>query len=80
MNIDETKKVKEYFYKEVLDFDESTILSPNLNGDKENGKICKSTVEINDFSDFCKRNSITANGLFLASVSLALNKFNFSEN
>ena len=41
MNIDETKKVKEYFYKEVLDFDESTILSPNLNGDKENGKICK---------------------------------------
>ncbi len=79
MNIDETKKVKEYFYKEVLDFDESTILSPNLNGDKENGKICKSTVEINDFSDFCKRNSITANGLFLASVSLALNKFNFSD-
>lgn len=63
MNIDETKDV-EYFYKKVLDFDESTILSPNLNGDKENGEICKSAVEINDFSDFCKRNSITENDLF----------------
>ena len=69
---------REYFENKIGNFDESTVLIPNANGEKENGKIIKTRFEIDktDFSKFCKYKFISMNTLFLASVILTLNKFN----
>ena len=61
-------------------FDESTFIAPNKNGEKEKGKIDKIEYEIKKESliEFIKNNSIAIQELFLAGLSLTLNKFNFS--
>ena len=81
MTIEDVKKFKEYFYKKIADFDESTMITPNINGEKETGKPKKATLEIKkeDLNDFLKNNEITLNTLCLASTILALNKFNFTK-
>ena len=73
------------FFSEYLsglcwDFDESTLISPNVNGEKEKGIIEKSEYEIKKESlvGFAESNSISINELLLASLILTLNKFNFS--
>ena len=77
--IDKDTNYNKYFLRLVKDFDESTILNPDLNGvnkpelNKNEFKIKKDSIE-----EFCKENSIDENILFLASTALALNKFNFS--
>ena len=81
MTIEDVKKFKEYFYKKIADFDESSMITPNINGEKETGKPKKATLEIKkeDLNDFLKNNEITLNTLCLASTILALNKFNFTK-
>ena len=71
----------EYLSGLCLDFDESTLISPNLNGEKEKGIIEKSEYEIKkeNLVGFVKSNSISINELLLASLTLTLNKFNFSD-
>ena len=46
MTIEDVKKFKEYFYKKIADFDESSMITPNINGEKESGKPKKATLEI----------------------------------
>ena len=71
----------EYLSGLYLDFDESTLITPNRNGEKEKGIIEKSEYEIKkeDLVGFAKSNSISINELLLASLMLTLNKFNFSD-
>ena len=71
----------EYLSDLCLDFDESTLISPNLNGEKEKGIIEKSEYEIKkeNLVGFVKSNSISINEFLLASLTLTLNKFNFSD-
>lgn len=80
MTIEDVKKFKEYFYNEIADFDESTILTPNMNGEKEAGKLNKATLEIKKegLNDFLENNEISLNVLCLGSAILTLNKFNFT--
>ncbi|WP_407432545.1 amino acid adenylation domain-containing protein [Methanobrevibacter sp.] len=61
-------------------FDESTLISPNKNGDRENGKIDKSeySIEKENLIEFANSNSISISELLLAGLTLTLNKFNFS--
>ena len=70
----------EYLSELCMDFDESTLISPNINGEKEKGIIEKSEHEIKkeNLVGFAKSNSISINELLLASLTLTLNKFNFS--
>jgi hypothetical protein len=78
---DETKiSFNEYLSKLWADFDESTLISPNKNGEKKNGIIDESEYEFEkkNLVEFVKSNSISINDLFLAGLSLTLNKFNFS--
>ena len=72
---------KEYLSKLWLDFDESTLIAPNMNGTKENGVIKKSEHEIKkeNLVEFANANSISINEILLASLILTLNKFNFSD-
>ena len=70
----------EYFSELCLDFDESTLIAPNRNGEKEQGIIEKLEYEIKkeNLVGFAESNSISINELLLASLTLTLNKFNFS--
>ena len=70
----------EYFSELCMDFDESTLIASNKNGEKEKGLIEKSEYEIKKekLIGFAKSNSISINELLLASLTLTLNKFNFS--
>ena len=72
---------KEYLSKLWLDFDESTLIAPNKNGAKENGLIKKLEHEIKkeNLVEFADANSISINDILLASLTLTLNKFNFSD-
>ena len=73
--------LSEYLSELCLDFDESTLISSNKNGEKEKGMIVKSEYEIKkeNLVEFAKSNSISINELLLASLMLTLNKFNFSD-
>ena len=77
--IDKNKNFEKYFLKQIIDFDEATLLSPDIGG-SETPKLAKSEFksEITGLNDFCRENEISENTLFLASVNMALNKFNFS--
>ena len=70
----------EYLSGLCLDFDESTLIAPNRNGEKEKGIIEKLEYEIKkeNLVEFAESNSISINELLLASLTLTLNKFNFS--
>ena len=68
-----------YFLELIKDFDESTVLNPNLGGVETFELDDEKLIIQNDvLKDFCSKNSISENVLFLGSVCLTLNKFNFS--
>ncbi|WP_296891149.1 amino acid adenylation domain-containing protein, partial [uncultured Methanobrevibacter sp.] len=73
--------LSEYLSELCLDFDESTLISSNKNGEKEKGIIVKSEYEFKkeNLVEFTKSNSISINEILLASLTLTLNKFNFSD-
>uniref|UniRef100_UPI00388FFAD4 AMP-binding protein n=1 Tax=Methanobrevibacter sp. TaxID=66852 RepID=UPI00388FFAD4 len=77
--IDKTINYNKYFLRLIKDFDETTLLNPDLNGIKK-PKLNKNELKIkkSDIEEFCKENSIAEDILFIGSVALALNKFNFS--
>ena len=71
----------EYFSEVCEDFDESTLIVPNRNGEKEKGIIDKLEHEIKKekLVGFVNSHSISIKELLLASLTLTLNKFNFSD-
>ena len=77
----ELKPIKEHLSKIYADFDESTLISPNKSRESEKDIISKSEYEIKkeNLVGFINSNSISINGLLLASLTLTLNKFNFSD-
>ncbi len=77
---DKYKTFEKYLLNAFKEFDESTVLNPDLDGQNGIEKFDKSIFELkNDgISEFCEKNYIDKNILFLASVALTLNKFNFN--
>ena len=77
----EVKSNKEHLSKIYADFEESTLISPNKSRENEKNIISKSEYEIKkeNLVGFINSNSISINGLLLASLTLTLNKFNFSD-
>ena len=78
--VDKNLNYNKYFLRIIKDFDESTILNPNLNG-QNSPKLNSEELKIknDEIKEICKNHAISENILFLAGVSLALNKFNFSD-
>ena len=75
-------EVSEKFFKKQFSQDiESTVLTPNMNGDPDIGKIKLISDQLgSDFvKHFCKDHSISSNVLFMAATLLSLNKFTFSD-
>ena len=77
----EVKSNKEHLSKIYADFEESTLISPNKSRENEKNIISKSEYEIKkeNLVGFINSNSISINELLLASLTLTLNKFNFSD-
>ena len=78
--VDKNKLFERYLFDVFKEFDESTLLTPDLNGQKDIEKSDKSIFEFknDNISEFCEKNSIDKNILFLAGAALTLNKFNFN--
>jgi len=72
--------INEHLSKIYEDFEESTLISPNKSREKEKDIITKLEYEIKkeNLVGFINSNSISINELLLASLTLTLNKFNFS--
>ena len=77
----EFNSINEHLSKIYADFDESTLISPNNSREKEKGIITKSEHELEkeNLVGFINSNSISINELLLASLTLTLNKFNFTD-
>ena len=77
--IDKNKNFEKYFFNQIVDFDEATLLSPNIGGNKTPKlEKCELKLKISELNQFCSENQLSENILFLASVNIALTKFNFS--
>ena len=73
---------KQYFDAKFCEGFESTVLTPNLNGNPDDGelKYVAEIIEDKDIDDFCNKCGISKNTLFLSCTVLALNKFTFTKD
>ena len=80
-NSERYQSAKEFFDDKLTQGIESTVLTPNLSGNPDEGKIKNITDVIDSqlINEFCNDNSISKNALFMASAVLSLNKFTFSD-
>uniref|UniRef100_UPI0025FA3CF7 condensation domain-containing protein n=1 Tax=uncultured Methanobrevibacter sp. TaxID=253161 RepID=UPI0025FA3CF7 len=72
---------KEFFNQKLSQEIESTVLTTNLNGNPDEGKM-KTIVEEIDSSrvkEFCNEHSLSQNAVFLSALTLTLNKYTFSD-
>ena len=75
-------EVSEKFFKKQFGQDiESTVLTPNINGNPDIGNIKAVSDQLGStfVRHFCKDHSISSNTLFMAATLLSLNKFTFSD-
>ena len=80
-NSETYQSAKEFFDDKLTQEIDSTVLTPNLNGNPDDGKI-KYVSDIIDselINEFCNDNHISKNALFISSTILSLNKFTFSD-
>ena len=80
VNDEKYQSSKQYFDAKLCEGFESTVLTPNLNGNPDVGKlkIMAEFIEAKDIDDFCNKHDISKNILFLSCTVLALNKFTFT--
>ena len=79
--LSENEVSKEYYKNKFAQGFESTVLTPNLNGNPDEGKIklIEDNINSNFVRMFCQDHSISPNVLFMSATILALNKFTFSD-
>ena len=72
---------RKFFRDRLNEGIESTILTPNLNGNMDDGKLkgFSESIDSKGVEDFCRKNAVSKNALLMASTVLALNKFTFSD-
>ena len=80
-NSETYQSAKAFFDDKLTQGIESTVLTPDLNGNPDEGKIknVSDTIDSEFINEFCNDNSISKNALFIASTILNLNKFTFSD-
>ena len=61
---------------------DSTVLTPDLNGNPDDGNIniVFESMGTDSIKEFCKSNAISQNSLMMACTVLSLNKFTYSDN
>ena len=80
-NSEKYEESKEFFDEKLSDEIESTILTPNLNGNPDDGKIKSVTdvIESDEIKELCNQYSLSQNALILSALTLTLNKYTFSD-
>ncbi len=78
---DKYNSAEEFFDEKLSQEIDSTILTPNLNGNPEEGKYKTiiTSFDLSGINEFCLENSIGHNSLFISALILNLNKFTFSD-
>ena len=72
---------KEFFDEKLSQEIESTVLTPNLNGNPDEGKM-KTVVDVidsNEIQELCNKYSLSQNALIMSALTLTLNKYTFSD-
>ena len=79
--LSENEVSKEYYKNKFAQGFESTVLTPNLNGNPEEAtiRLIGDSIDSNFVRYFCQDHSISPNVLFMSATILALNKFTFSD-
>jgi len=82
IELNEFYNAEKYFKKMMLDCDDATVISIDINGDEKDGVLKEIVVSRNssDIERFCGENEISPKDLFLAATVFALVKFVFSKN
>ena len=80
-NSERYQTAKKFFDDKLSDEIESTVLTPDLNGNPEDGKQKTATIsiDISKIDEFCLENSIGHNSVVMSAIMLNLNKFTFSD-
>ena len=80
-NSDEYIACERYFHDLLSQEVDSTVLTPNINGNPDDGKLKSISKNINPqiIRKFCADERISPNVLFMASTILNLNKYTFSD-
>ena len=75
------KQAEAFFDRQISEFDESTVVTPDLESN-DDGVLATNELSLNakKVHDFCRKESITENNLFLSATMLALSKFTFSRD
>ena len=75
------KQAEAYFDRQISEFDESTVVTPDLESNEE-GVLRTNELSLNagEIHDFCRKEGITENNLFLSATILALSKFTFTRD
>ncbi|MBR5954358.1 MAG: AMP-binding protein, partial [Methanobrevibacter sp.] len=80
-NSERYESSKKFFHDKLTQEVDSTVLTPNLNGNFEEGVLKSISKNINSqlVNEFCSDNRITPNVLFMAVTMLNLNKYTFTD-
>ncbi|MBP3225793.1 MAG: AMP-binding protein, partial [Methanobrevibacter sp.] len=80
-NSERYESAEKYFDDKLSDEIESTVLTPDLNGNPDEGKQKTANIkfDITQIDEFCLENSIGHNSLIMSAFILNLNKFTSSD-
>ena len=71
-----------FFFNKIKEFDEATLMTPDLSGDENDGVGLEKTIFLkkDEIDDFCSELSISQNNFFLAVSSFVLSKFAYTKD
>ncbi|WP_407453663.1 condensation domain-containing protein, partial [Methanobrevibacter sp.] len=80
-NSERYETAKKFFDDKLSQEIDSTVLTPNLNGNPEEGNIknISTNIDSTKINEFCLENSIGHNSLVMSALILNLNKFTYSD-
>ena len=78
---DKFTEAKEFFEEKIKNFDEATVIPQDINGDEEKANVKVEEILINKelVDNYCHKNNIGQNNLFLSAFSLVLSKFVYNK-
>ncbi|WP_405307469.1 non-ribosomal peptide synthetase, partial [Methanobrevibacter sp.] len=73
---------RKFFHDKLSQEIDSTVLTPDLNGNPDDGNIniVFESMGTDSIKEFCQSNAISQNSLMMACTVLSLNKFTYSDN
>ena len=76
------KESEMFFFNKIKEFDEATLMTPDLSGDENEGVGLEKTIFLkkDEIDDFCSELSISQNNFFLAVSSFVLSKFAYTKD